>query len=1110
MSDCSGPEDAKVVIIGSGFAGLAAAATLVKAGFKNVLVLEAKERIGGRVNTTKPFTENIIEVGANWIHGQKGNPLYKIAKEQNLLSEGACASRNMCLPRSVSSRDYFFKEDGKPVPKKIVDQVSSLFSKLTDKAFDDELAPKHRDLTLGAYLDDAFGESPLAATEDGQQVFEWCKRTECTDEACSSLYEVSASQISNYTALEGGFFNTLGPGGYRAILDVLLKDVPSETIKCNAPVKSIRWDLVKEGNCEDERCPVQIVCENGQSFEADHVIVTVSLGVLKEKGATMFEPALPANKLSAIKNLGFGIVDKIFLFFEKRFWPEDCEGIQMVWKEGPEDKDVYDSLSEGDAWKTTWFKKITGFDTVARHPTALCGWITVWLFVTISSDEDYYKLLGISKEASTREIRQAFKKLALTMHPDKNPNDATAHEKFLKINRAYEVLKDEDLRKKYDKYGEKGLQDEQQGGRYESWNYYRYDFGIYDDDPEITTLDRGDFDAAVNSGEVWFVNFYFPRCSHCHDLAPTWREFAKEMDGVIRIGAVNCGDNGMLCRSKGINSYPSLYVFRAGMKPEKYYGDRTKSGLTTFAMQFVESKVTELWQGNIFSEIDRAFAERIGWLITFCADTGDCLEPQTRRKLAGMLDGLVNVGWMDCSKQADLCDSFEITTSTTALFPPGSSLAQKGSVLFILSLDTKEIYAQVLQHLPDLEILTKSSFEVGKVDCVADSELCASLYIQKPCVAVFKGVGIHDFEIHHGKDALYNVVAFAKESVNAHVTTLRPENFPSHEKEPWLVDFFAPWCPPCRALLPELRKASIQLFGQLKFGTLDCTVHERLCNMYNIHAYPTTVIFNKSSIHEYEGHHSADGILEFIEDLVNPVVVTLTPESFQELVKRRKSSETWMVDFYAPWCGPCQALLPEWRRMARMLSGIVNVGTVDCQKHHSFCQGENVRAYPEIRLFPQNNNRRDQYQSYNGWHRDAFSLKTWALSSLPRASVDLSPEDFKRKVLGGKDHWVLDFYAPWCGPCQQFAPEFEVLARMMKGTVRAGKVDCQAHFQTCQNAGITAYPSVRFYPHIGSTRRDQGGEHINSRDATVIADILRQRLQQLALQGKSSKLKDEL
>lgn len=125
--------------------------------------------------------------------------------------------------------------------------------------------------------------------------------------------------------------------------------------------------------------------------------------------------------------------------------------------------------------------------------------------VVYADTQDYYSLLGVSREASTREIRQAFKKLALTMHPDKNPvsssgtkgkqfphkiecnpnlttsfffkGDPSAHEKFVKVNRAYEVLKDEDLRKKYDKYGEKGLDEQQQGGRYESWNYYRYDFG---------------------------------------------------------------------------------------------------------------------------------------------------------------------------------------------------------------------------------------------------------------------------------------------------------------------------------------------------------------------------------------------------------------------------------------------------------------------------------------------------------------------------------------------------------------------------------------------------------------------------------------------------------
>ena len=112
----------------------------------------------------------------------------------------------------------------------------------------------------------------------------------------------------------------------------------------------------------------------------------------------------------------------------------------------------------------------------------------------VSGSKDYYELLGVPKTADSREIRKAFKKLAITMHPDKNPDDPDAQEKFLKLKTAYETLKDQDTRKAYDLYGEQGVKDGAKNNReYQTWNFYKDQFGIYDDDPEIVTLSTSDF-----------------------------------------------------------------------------------------------------------------------------------------------------------------------------------------------------------------------------------------------------------------------------------------------------------------------------------------------------------------------------------------------------------------------------------------------------------------------------------------------------------------------------------------------------------------------------------------------------------------------------------------
>jgi curved DNA-binding protein len=88
--------------------------------------------------------------------------------------------------------------------------------------------------------------------------------------------------------------------------------------------------------------------------------------------------------------------------------------------------------------------------------------------------KDYYKILGVGKTASADEIKKAFRKLAVKYHPDKNPGDKQAEEKFKEVNEANEVLGDPEKRKKYDELGENWQQYQQKGNRQEDFDWSQW------------------------------------------------------------------------------------------------------------------------------------------------------------------------------------------------------------------------------------------------------------------------------------------------------------------------------------------------------------------------------------------------------------------------------------------------------------------------------------------------------------------------------------------------------------------------------------------------------------------------------------------------------------
>ncbi len=330
------PQKSRVLVIGAGMAGLAAARDLVAAG-QDVVVLEARQRLGGRVWTERDAAGTPIDLGAAWVHGQRGNPLTELAR-----ASGAP------LVDTEYGSVRLYGRDGAVLPRAAEARLKALrreFEGAIGKL--QEIDP---DRSLRSAAERVFAARPR---EPGDRaLLEYLLHSGLEQEYGDSVERLSTHWFDDGEAFGG--VDGVPPGGLSALIEHLARGLD---VRLGFPVERIEYGpsgvrvLGPVGELHGDRCLVtlplgvlqaslELAATEGPGAAPSDTPPPDASGPAKGRaptpregsaaGLVRFDPPLPPEKTRAIRALGMGLLDKLVLRFPERRWPADVDWLERL------------------------------------------------------------------------------------------------------------------------------------------------------------------------------------------------------------------------------------------------------------------------------------------------------------------------------------------------------------------------------------------------------------------------------------------------------------------------------------------------------------------------------------------------------------------------------------------------------------------------------------------------------------------------------------------------------------------------------------------------------------------------------------------------------------